>query len=230
MNEEAHYKEARLRMVAEQIEQRGLSSERSRRLIDAMRTVPRHCYVPDSQRRAAYQDGPLPIGHGQTISQPYIVALMTDQLELTGTERVLEVGTGSGYQAAILSLLAKEVHTLERIASLAENAAATLAQLGNANVYVHYADGSLGWQPAAPYAAILVAAAAPSVPQILLDQLTEGGRLVIPVGSYDGQTLQRWTRHGDTYESESIIRVSFVPLRGAAGWDDHEWLGKDDLF
>jgi protein-L-isoaspartate(D-aspartate) O-methyltransferase len=227
LNEDAWYTQARQRMVAEQIEGRGLRGESSQRLLAAMRSVPRHCFVPENQRRAAYQDGPLPIGQGQTISQPYIVALMTHLLDLNGGERVLEIGTGSGYQAAILSVLAAEVHTLERHARLALRAAETLAQLGYANVAVHTADGSLGWQPAAPYAAILVTAAAPEVSRVLLDQLAEGGRLILPVGNYQGQELQRWTRRGAAFAAENIIRVSFVPLRGAAGWNERDWQGTD---
>jgi protein-L-isoaspartate(D-aspartate) O-methyltransferase len=154
---------------------------------------------------------------------------MTNLLRLNGQERVLEIGTGSGYQAAILAMLAAEVHTLERHASLARRAAETLTRLGYANVLVHTADGSLGWQPAAPYGAILVAAAAPEVSRVLLDQLAEGGRLVLPVGGYQGQDLQCWTRRGATFEAENIIRVSFVPLRGAGGWNERDWQGKDGL-
>lgn len=230
MKMEDPYTRARLKMVAEQIEARGITAAASPRLIDALRRVPRHCFVPQNQRRAAYQDGPLPIGLGQTISQPYIVALMTDLLALTGPERVLEIGTGSGYQAAVLSLLAAEVHTLEQYPPLAEAAAAILAELGYHNVTVHTADGSIGWPAAAPYDAILVAAAAPTVPPALLDQLAPGGRLVIPVGDVSGQDLQRWTRAGDSFQAESILRVSFVPLRGEAGWNERDWRARDDVY
>jgi protein-L-isoaspartate(D-aspartate) O-methyltransferase len=217
------YLQARQRMVAEQIEGRGLRRESDHRVLAAMRAVQRHLFVPENQRRAAYQDGPLPIGQGQTISQPYTVALMTSLLDLRGKERVLEIGTGSGYQAAVLAVLADEVHTLERHARLARRAAETLARLGYANAQVHTADGSLGWLAAAPYQAILVTAAAPSVQPILLEQLADGGRLVLPVGDHKGQELQRWTRRGADFEPENIIRVSFVPLRGAAGWNEKDW-------
>jgi len=207
-------------MVAGQIERRGV---RDGRLLEAMRRVPRHLFVPDNQRPYAYEDRPLSIGHGQTISQPYIVALMTDLLHLTGNERVLEVGTGSGYQAAVLGCLASQVHTLEIIPALAEAAKKALQHAGLSNVQVHEADGSLGWPQAAPYDAILVAASAPSAPGPLLKQLAEGGRMVLPVGPPGGlQWLERWTRKGDDWERESLLAVAFVPLRGKLGW------GKDD--
>ena len=205
------------RMVAEQIERRGL---RDVRLLQALRRVPRHLFVPPDQRPFAYEDRPLAIGHGQTISQPYIVALMTDLLQLTGGETVLEVGAGSGYQAAVLGCLAARVHTLEIIPELARAAQQALGQVGLDNVQVHPADGSLGWPEAAPYAAILVAASAPSAPRPLLDQLAEGGRLVLPVGPPGGlQWLERWTRRGQDWQRESLLAVAFVPLRGAHGWD-----------
>ena len=219
----------RERMVAEQIEARGLRGETCRRLLAALRAVPRERFVPANQRRSAYQDGPLPIGQGQTISQPYIVALMTSMLDLNGTERVLEVGTGSGYQAAVLARLAAEVHTVERHAALARRAADALAGLGCANVHVHTGDGSLGWPAAAPYDAILVTAAAPQAPPDLLAPLRDAGRLVLPVGGFEGQVIQRWTRRGDDYACENGIRVSFVPLRGKAGWLEEDWRGAEEL-
>jgi protein-L-isoaspartate(D-aspartate) O-methyltransferase len=208
------------KMVTEQIERRGVSDPR---LLEALRTVMRHMFVPDDLQSMAYDDCPLAIGSGQTISQPYIVALMTHLLHLQGTENVLEIGTGSGYQAAVLSRLARTVHTVERFAPLASRARQTLHALHYDNVVVHTHDGSLGWPEAAPYQGILVTAAAPSPPPPLLAQLAEGGRLVLPVGGRAGQTLQVWQRHGDDYEDVDIIYVQFVPLRGAHGWSQTHW-------
>ncbi len=209
----------RLQMINEQIARRGLKDER---LLEAFRRVPRHLFVPPPYRHLAYADTPLPIGHGQTISQPYIVALMLSLLHLRGHEKVLEIGTGSGYQAALLACLAQEVHTVEYIPELAEEAAQRLKALGFENVFCHVGDGSLGWSPAAPYHGIVVAAAAPQVPQPLLEQLAEGGRLVIPVGNRRYQDLQVWERHGERLEWESFIPVAFVPLRGTFGWQEEE--------
>ncbi len=202
-------------MIAEQIEARGLYDPR---VLEAVAQVPRHLFVPEEYRSAAYDDCPLPIGWGQTISQPYIVALMTAVLGLCGDERVLEVGTGSGYQAAILSRLAREVHTLEIVPELAERAASVLRQLSMLNVNVHLADGSLGWSAAAPYDCILVAAAAPSIPPPLLDQLKEGGRMVLPVEhNADYQLLKLVSRSERGVVERVISSVCFVPLRGAFG-------------
>ena len=170
----------RHRMVEEQIRRRGLHDDR---LLGVLRSVPRHLFVPWPSRDAAYDDTPLPLGSGQTISQPYIVALMTSLLQLRGDERALEVGTGSGYQAAILSHLTQEVHTIELLPQLAARAARLLKRLKCDNVHVHVADGSVGWPDASPFSAVLVAAAAQSVPQPLLEQLADGGRLVIPIES-----------------------------------------------
>jgi protein-L-isoaspartate(D-aspartate) O-methyltransferase len=188
-----------------------------------MERIPRHRFVPPEYQHLAYADGPLPIGQGQTISQPYIVALMTQLLALEGTERVLEIGTGSAYQAAILGELAQEVHTIERHASLAQHAAGVLKELGIENVTVHTGDGSLGLPEHAPYGAILVTAAAPVVQQALLDQLTDGGRLVIPVGGMGGQMLERWQRRGNDFNQAVLVPVAFVPLRGKLGWRDTDW-------
>lgn len=168
----------REQMVITQIARRGIEDER---LLEAFRRVPRHLFVPPEYREWAYSDGPLPIGRGQTISQPYIVALMISLLHLRGDERVLEIGTGSGYQAALLACLAQEVHTIEYIPELAQEATARLKALGFENVHCHVGDGSLGWPEAAPYHGILVSAAAPQVPAPLLEQLAEDARLVIPV-------------------------------------------------
>jgi protein-L-isoaspartate(D-aspartate) O-methyltransferase len=207
-------------MVAEQIEARGVHDER---ILAAMRSVPRWDFVPAELRGSATEDCPLPIGNGQTISQPYIVALMTELLHLSGEETVLEVGTGSGYQAAILSLLAKEVHTLEYLPSLAEHAAKRLANLKYANVQVHTGDGSTGLAAFAPYEGILVTAACPQPPSALLDQLADGGRLILPVGGHWGQMLQCWEKRGKDIEHEDILPVAFVPLRGEYGWKESEW-------
>ena len=209
---------ARLNMVSEQIERRGIHDPR---LLEVLRKIPRHLFVTKDSLGQAYDDRPLPIGFGQTISQPYIVALMTDLLKLNGHERVLEVGTGSGYQAAVLSKLAKEVHTVEFVPELAERAKSILADYEN--VSVHFGDGSLGWPDAAPYDAILVAAAAPKAPNDLLEQLAKGGRLVIPVGGRSLQNLEVWTREGSKFLSNTVTAVAFVPLRGKLGWDRKKW-------
>ncbi|MBE3087586.1 MAG: protein-L-isoaspartate(D-aspartate) O-methyltransferase [Chloroflexi bacterium] len=214
MNED-EFRIARKRMVEEQIGARGVLNPR---LLAVMESVPRHLFVPADDLPWAYGDGPMPIGHGQTISQPYIVALMTELLQVESTDRILEVGTGSGYQAAVLGQMAAEVHTVEVIPELAAQAARTLTDLGYANVHVHAGDGSLGWSETAPYDGILVAAAAPSAPQPLLDQLAEGGRLVIPVGSRGFQQLEVWKRTGQEFERQVNLAVAFVPLRGEHGW------------
>jgi protein-L-isoaspartate(D-aspartate) O-methyltransferase len=205
----------RIKMVNEQIAHRGILDPR---LLAVMRSIPRHRFVPPDDLAWAYADGPLPIGHGQTISQPYIVALMTELLNLTSSARVLEVGTGSGYQAAVLAELSAEVHTVEVIPELSRSAEELLNELGYANVHAHLADGSLGWADAAPYDGILVAAAAPEVPPPLLDQLADGGRLVIPVGGRGFQQLEIWERKGQDYSHKKNISVAFVPLRGELGW------------
>jgi len=210
------YSSERRQMVAQQITARGICDSR---LLAVMETVPRHRFVSQDELRWAHSDGPLPIGHGQTISQPYIVALMTDLLHLTGEENVLEVGTGCGYHAAVLSQMAMDVHTVEIIAALAEQATKTLADLGYDNIHVHLGDGSNGWLEAAPYDAIIVAAAAPQVPKPLLEQLADGGRMVLPVGSRGVQELEVWRREGAAFSHQANIPVAFVPLRGKYGWN-----------
>ncbi len=204
------------RMIAEQIVRRGLNEPR---LLAALEATPRHLFVPQEYRYAAYEDGPLLIGYGQTISQPYIVALMTDLLQLRGDERVLEVGTGSGYQAAILGMMAGEVHTIEYVPELAASAGKLLKELGVDNVHLHVGDGSLGWPASAPYEGILVAAAAPQAPKALLEQLADGGRLVLPVGGRGLQQLEVWERKGNKFKTADVLSVAFVPLRGEQGWD-----------
>jgi len=220
MEDEAYYANLRNYMVNEQIVSRGVHNVR---VLKALRSVPRHVFVPEEYANIAYSDGPLPIGHGQTISQPYIVALMTELLELEGEENVLEVGTGSGYQAALLAMLARQVHTIERHEVLAEKAEQVLMKLGLTNVLVHVGDGSLGLPKYAPFEAIMVTAAAPRVPQPLFDQLTDGGRLVIPEGGAGGQMLDRWRKQGNEYKQEHIAPVAFVPLRGQHGWKEDNW-------
>jgi protein-L-isoaspartate(D-aspartate) O-methyltransferase len=217
MDSAEEYVSERLRMVREQIAGRGI---RDPRVLEAMQHVPRHCFVPPEYRDLAYTDGPLPIGENQTISQPYIVGLMSELLRLQGDEIVLEVGAGSGYQAAILACLAKQVHTVERHTDLAERASKLLKALGYDNVAVHIGDGSKGLAEHAPYAGIIVTACAPRVPQPLLGQLVCGGRLVIPVGGRLGQTLEVWTRLEHGYDCEQVLPVAFVPLRGEFGWQD----------
>ncbi|MCJ7703695.1 MAG: protein-L-isoaspartate(D-aspartate) O-methyltransferase [Anaerolineales bacterium] len=220
MTEDQDFEKQSEIMVRQQIARRGILDQR---LLDAMRRVPRHIFVPQGQQKWAYDDGAQRIGMGQTISQPYIVALMTQALKLKGTEKVLEVGTGSGYQAAILGYLAAEVHTIERHAQLAKDAGAILQQQGLTNVQVHIGDGSLGLPKQAPYQGILVTAAAPVVPKPLLEQLDEGGRLVLPVGEKFSQVLQVWQRQGAGYTHKIITAVAFVPLIGEEGWDEDLW-------
>lgn len=211
------YQTEREKMVRNQITKRGIKDER---VLSAIKSVPRHKFMPQEARDYAYADSPVRIGSGQTISQPYIVALMTELLEVKPDHRVLDVGTGSGYQAAILGELAAEVHSIERHPELAEAASDRLASLGYDNVNVHVGDGTQGFEPFAPYDRILVAAAAPTVPEPLLQQLEEGGRLVIPVGSRHSQHLEVWDRRGGDFNKTSSIPVVFVPLIGEAGWSD----------
>jgi protein-L-isoaspartate(D-aspartate) O-methyltransferase len=206
---------ARDSMVARQIRARGIISER---VLGAMASVARHEFVPIEARASAYSDEALPIGGGQTISQPFMVAIMTNALRLSATERVLEIGGGSGYQAAVLSLLAREVVVVELQPALASASRERLARLGYANVRVEEGDGSLGWLAGAPYDAILVSAAAPAVPPPLLEQLAEGGRLVIPVGGSDRQDLLRIVKRADGLAQESLCACRFVPLLGRHGW------------
>lgn len=192
------------------------------RVLRVMAQIPRHLFVPDELCWHAYEDRPLPIGMGQTISQPYIVAKMTEALELTGDERVLDIGTGSGYQAAILGELAREVWSIEIIPQLARRASATLGALGYDNVHVVIGDGSVGLADHAPYDAILVAAAAPELLPALLEQLGPSGRLIVPVGGRDGQMLQLFRRVGRESKIESLGLCTFVPLRGKMGWDGED--------
>jgi protein-L-isoaspartate(D-aspartate) O-methyltransferase len=210
---EDDFKEQRLAMVAAQIAGRGI---RSPLVLDAMRKVPRQAFVPEYLRDSAYHDSPLPIGCGQTISQPHVVAYMIDKLGLSGGEKVLEIGAGSGYAAAVLAQIADEVYTIERIAVLAEGARAALGELGYDNVEVRHGDGTHGWPEQAPFDAITVAAGARHVPEALKRQLRIGGSLVIPVGrTAHLQRLVRITRHSASrFEQEDLVPVRFVPLIG----------------
>ena len=206
-------------MVERQIAARGVHD---RRVLEAMREIPRDRFVEPELAQRAYEDAPLSIGMGQTISQPYIVALMTEAMGLVGTEKVLEVGTGSGYGAAVLGRLAREVHTIERHPLLADRAASRLAGLGFCNVHVTVGDGTLGLADQAPFEAVVVTAAGPRVPQALLEQLSIGGRIVIPVGEHpDHQRLMRIDRLSRIqYQATDLGGVAFVPLVGAEGWQN----------
>jgi protein-L-isoaspartate(D-aspartate) O-methyltransferase len=206
------YQAARERMVREQIEDRGI---RDARVLAAMRKVPRHLFVPPQEQGEAYNDYPLAIGHAQTISQPYVVAYMTEALELKPRDRVLEIGTGSGYQAAILAELAAGVYSIEIIEALAKEAEARLRRLGYSNVQVRAGDGYRGWPEAAPFDAIIVTAAPGHIPQPLVDQLREGGRMVLPLGRWD-QELVRLRRSRGRILRESLLPVRFVPMTGEA--------------
>jgi protein-L-isoaspartate(D-aspartate) O-methyltransferase len=206
---------ARSDMVERQLRKRDI---RSPRVLEAMNSVPRHLFVPTEHIGDAYADTPLPIGVGQTISQPFMVAAMADELLLEGSEKVLEIGAGSGYQAAVLSMLARTVIAIESQMALADAARVRLATLGYNNVRIETGDGSQGWTPDAPYDAILVTAGAPNVPPPLVEQLAEGGRLVIPVGPAKQQELLRITKREGRTTRESLFACRFVPLLGLFGW------------
>ncbi|MFQ5906762.1 MAG: protein-L-isoaspartate(D-aspartate) O-methyltransferase [bacterium] len=203
------------RMVASQIEARGV---KDRRVLEVMRKVPRHLFVEEALWERAYDDHPLPIGEGQTISQPYMVAIMTEVLELKGNEKVLEIGTGSGYQTAILAELAEQVFTIERIDKLLKMARRNLDMLGYANVVYRTGDGTIGWQDQAPFGAILVTAGAPDVPKYLFEQLAEGGRMVVPIGGMHGQDLVVVKKKNGKPIKTSHFGCVFVPLIGKYGW------------
>jgi protein-L-isoaspartate(D-aspartate) O-methyltransferase len=206
----------RERMVAEQLAARGITDAR---VLAAMRKIPRHIFVDEGLAHSAYEDHPLPIGEGQTISQPYIVALMTSLLELTGREKVLEVGTGSGYQTAVLAALTRRVCSIERLPRLAERARATLERLGVDNVWIRVGNGALGWPDEAPFDRILVAAGGPSVPPPLEQQLADGGRMVLPVGSPTDQVLTVVERAGGEIRRRALGECKFVKLVGKYAWE-----------
>jgi protein-L-isoaspartate(D-aspartate) O-methyltransferase len=217
MLEKEEYAEQRAEMIEKQLRRRGVVDTA---VLAAMMDVPRHEFVPAELRSRAYGDLPLPIGGGQTISQPYMVAAMTAALRLRTSDRVLEIGTGCGYHAAVLSRLAKDIFSIERRAELASSACATLGRLGYANAHVHCGDGTLGLPDLAPFDAILVAAAAPAVPKPLLAQLAEGGRMIVPVGSPEHQELLFIERHGDAFPAKPLEGCRFVPLVGYHGWQE----------
>lgn len=205
----------REKMVNEQLIPRGIHDER---VLRAFRSVQRHKFIPPEFAGEAYQDHPLPIGEGQTISQPYMVALMTQNLALKGEEKVLEIGTGSGYQTAILACLAKEVYSVERVTLLAERTESLLNELGYNNIFIKVADGTLGWKERAPYNGIIVTAAAPKIPEAYIEQLATGGRLIIPVGSRFSQTLTLAEKNETGLSVSDICGCVFVPLIGEDGW------------
>ncbi|MBI4335392.1 MAG: protein-L-isoaspartate(D-aspartate) O-methyltransferase [Candidatus Omnitrophica bacterium] len=211
------YESERKRMIDAQLIPRGISDAR---VLDVFRKVPRHEFAPKNLLNEAYADYPLPIGEGQTISQPYIVALMTERLKLRGGEKVLEVGTGSGYQTAILAELAGEVYSVERARALAKKASDTLDRLGCRNIKIKIGDGTLGWEENSPYDAIIVTAGAPNVPDPLIRQLDESGRLVIPIGGSLGQTLTLIEKKNGKIIYTEICGCMFVPLVGKEGWKD----------
>lgn len=209
------YERARLKMVDEQMVTRGIKDPR---VLSAMGRVPRHLFVEEALRDRAYGDHALPIGERQTISQPYMVALMTESLALKGSERVLEIGTGSGYQTAVLAELAARVYSIERIAGLADRARRLIASLDYRNVTIKVFDGTYGWKEQAPFDAILVTAGSPDVPAPLTEQLKEGGRMIIPVGDRTTQILKKVTRTAAGIEVSSMTGCVFVPLIGGHGW------------
>jgi protein-L-isoaspartate(D-aspartate) O-methyltransferase len=211
----ADFEAERRAMVARQIRKRDI---RSPRVLDAMESVPRHLFIPPEHLPSAYNDSPLPIGEGQTISQPYMVAAMADALLLEAKERVLEIGAGSGYQAAVLSRLAREVIAVESQPALIPAARERLSRLGYSNVRIKEGDGSLGWPTEAPYDAILVTAAAPAIPAPLVEQLAEGGRLVLPVGTLNEQQLVRVIKRNGHTTEQALFACRFVPLIGRYGW------------
>ncbi len=215
--DEAWGRRQRVRMVEEQLRARGIRDER---VLGVMADLPRERFVPASMRVQAYEDGALGVGEGQTISQPYIVALMTAELAVKPDDRVLEVGTGTGYQTAVLARLARRVYTIERLSGLARAAASTLKSLGIVNVETRVGDGSLGWPEESPFDRIIVTAGAPTVPQTLLGQLADGGVLVAPVGEHAAQRLVRVRRRGRTFHETPGLGCRFVKLIGGEGWPD----------
>ena len=213
---EPEFRGARMRLV-EDIRAKGI---RDLAVLRAFERVPRHQFVPTGIRHRAYEDTPLPIGNGQTISQPYIHAHYLELLNLKGTEKVLEIGTGTGYQTALLAQLVPQVYSIERIAALSDQAKVNLEKLGFTNVSLCVGDGTLGWPAHAPYDAILVSAGSPSVPQPLLDQLATGGRVLIPEGDLETQHLMVYTRRGERIDKREVAPVRFVPLIGSHGWEN----------
>jgi protein-L-isoaspartate(D-aspartate) O-methyltransferase len=210
------YEQLRERMVATQIEARGVKDAR---VLEAMRRVPRHHFVEEALWERSYDDHPLPIGEGQTISQPYMVAVMTEALKLKGSEKILEIGTGSGYQTAIIAELSEQVFTIERIDKLTKMARRNLDRLGYTNVVFRTGDGTIGWQDQAPFGGILVTAGAPAVPKFLFQQLAEGGRMVVPIGGMHGQELVVIQKKDGQPVKKRYFGCVFVPLIGKDGWE-----------
>jgi len=204
-------------MIETQLKSRGISSSE---VLRAMSVVPRHKFVSSEYSEAAYNDGPLSIGSGQTISQPYMVAMMTEALMLSKNDKVLEIGTGSGYQAAVLREITSNIYSVERISTLAEKAENLLTLLGYNDIKIMVGDGSLGWPEQAPFDAIIVTSGSPGVPETLMSQLNDGGRMIIPVGSRSSQRIIRIIRAGDNYNKEEMLSCIFVPLIGKYGWDN----------
>jgi protein-L-isoaspartate(D-aspartate) O-methyltransferase len=219
LHDKTSFDKARHQMVEQQLEGRGITDER---VLQVMREVPRHQFVPEDLWDMAYRDTPLPIGHGQTISQPYIVAYMTQMLHLAPDDRVLEVGTGSGYQVAILSRLAEQVYTIERVKDLATKAEQIVKDLGYDNIEFRVGDGGYGWPEVSPFDAIIITAAAPEVPQPLVDQLAPGAPLLAPIGPTGYQELRRLTKRGKRTKVENLVPVAFVPLVGEHGWRERD--------
>ena len=213
------YETLRKRMVEEQLIPRGIKNQM---VLDAFYKIERHKFIPENLRNTAYADFPLPIGEGQTISQPYIVALMTECLDLTGKEKVLEIGTGSGYQTAILVELAGEVYSIERFESLAERAQTILGDLGYKNIKIKVGDGTMGWEEARPFDRIIITAASPKVPLPLLDQLADNGKLILPLGESLAQVLTLVEKKDGKLESSDICGCVFVPLVGKYAWQDRD--------
>lgn len=211
------YEILRERMVREQLMPRGIKNQK---VLDAFRKVERHKFIPENLRNSAYADFPVPIGEGQTISQPYIVALMTECLNLNGQDKVLEIGTGSGYQAAILAELAGEVYTIERFETLAKRAEAILNELGYTNIKIKVGDGTLGWEEAAPFDKIIITAASPQIPLPLTEQLRENGKLILPLGESFSQVLTLVEKKKGKLEFMDICGCVFVPLVGKHGWSN----------
>lgn len=210
-----NYDTARIAMVERQLIPRGIAAPR---VLDALRTVPRHLFVEEALQEGAYEDHPLPIGEGQTISQPYMVALMTQLLDVTENDTVLEIGTGSGYQTAILAMLAKQVYTIERLAGLAGKTRILFDRLKYYNIRIRVGDGTQGWKEFAPYDRIIVTAGAPAVPEPLIEQLADNGKLIIPVGTHVSQILNVLTKQGGKIELTTSCPCVFVKLIGKHGW------------
>jgi len=217
--EKFSWQEQRERMVKNQLESRGVNDPL---ILEAMRTVPRHKFMPKNVQDMAYEDRPLPIGQGQTISQPFIVGFMTQALRLRGGEKVLEIGTGWGYQAAVLSRIAAKVYTIECISNLAQKAKEIFAELNYTNIWTKIGDGTEGWEENSPYHGIIATASGPHVPEVFKNQLKIGGNIVMPVGAYRyGQQVVRVTKGvGDHYHEEKLLDVAFVPLIGKYGWQE----------